>query len=65
MIVGAQAGTPEPAGPPAPTTVVPPSREEVIAQGLAIFDSLRSGLGPHGSGDGSGELEAPASHEGR
>jgi len=37
----------------------------LVGQGLAIFDSLRSGLGPHGSGDGSGELEAPASHEGR
>lgn len=37
----------------------------LVGQGLAIFDSLRSGLGPHGSGDGSGELEAPASHDGR
>jgi flotillin len=37
----------------------------LVGQGLAIFDSLRSGLGPHGSGDGSGELEARASHEGR
>ena len=37
----------------------------LVSQGLAIFDSLRGGLGPHGSGDGSGELEAPASHDGR
>ena len=37
----------------------------LVGQGLAIFDSLRSGLGPHGSADGSGELEAPTSHDGR
>ncbi|PXX10976.1 SPFH domain-containing protein [Mycolicibacterium moriokaense] len=37
----------------------------LVGQGLAIFDSLRSGLGPHRAGDGSGELEAPASHDGR
>src|ERR1700682_3060494 len=37
----------------------------LVGQGLAIVDSLRSGLGPHGAGDGSGELEAPASHDGR
>ncbi len=37
----------------------------LVGQGLAIFDSLRGGLGQHGYGDGSDELEAPASHHGR
>jgi flotillin len=37
----------------------------LVGQGLAIFDSLRGGLGQHGYGDGSNELEAPASHDGR
>jgi uncharacterized membrane protein YqiK len=35
----------------------------LVGQGLAIFDSLRGGLGQHGYGDGSNELEAPASHD--
>jgi flotillin len=37
----------------------------LVGQGLAIFDSLRGGRGQHGHGDGSNELEAPASHHGR
>src|ERR1700759_1002172 len=37
----------------------------LVGQGLAIFDSLRGGLGQHGYGDGSNELEAPASHRDR
>jgi flotillin len=37
----------------------------LVGQGLAIFDSLRGGLAQHGSGDGPGELEAPASRDGR
>src|SRR6201994_4183084 len=37
----------------------------LVGQGLAIFDSLRGGLGQQGYGDGSNQLEAPASHHDR
>jgi uncharacterized membrane protein YqiK len=37
----------------------------LVGQGLAIFDSLRSGRANHRAGEGSGELEAAPADDGR
>ena len=35
----------------------------LVGQGLAIFESLRGGLGQHHSGDGSDQIGLDASHK--
>ena len=37
----------------------------LVGQGLAIFDSLRGGLGQHQSGDGSDQIGLNAPHKGQ